>query len=121
MAKKGRTRKSSTLASLRKRGMRAKAFADGYAARDAIIHAGQMVRTMRLDAGLTQAELARNAGMSQPEISRLESGLGTQGPSVETLNRLVQACNFRLVIGMQAVAAAAKEGDAAELKYLTEM
>ena len=116
-----KTNKSSALESLRKRGMGVKAFAEGYAARDAIVHAGQMVRRMREDAKLTQVELAGRASMSQPEISRIEAGIGTQGPSVETINRLAQACGMGLVMGMRDLAVAAKDVDPAELKYLAGM
>ena len=58
---------------------------------------------MRLNAGLTQTQLARRAGMSQPEISRIEGGVGRQGPSVDTLNRLAMACNQKLVVSTQAI------------------
>lgn len=113
--------KRSALESLRERGMRADDFVEGYSARDAIMHAGQMVRSMRKDAGLTQTQLAERANMSQAEISRLEAGLGKQGPSVETLNRLAQACDLRLVMAMQEIVASTEEGESAELKYLAEM
>ena len=113
--------KHSALASLRQRGLCAEGFAEGYAARDAILRAGLMVRAMRTDAGLTQTQLAKRAGMSQAEISRLEAGLGKHGPSVETLNRLAQACDLRLVMAMQDPAGSAEEGGAPELKYMAEM
>ena len=119
--KRDKASKSSVLESLRKRGMRVKAFAEGYAARDAIVHAGQMVRSMREGANQTQVELAERAGMSQPEISRIEAGIGKQGPGVETLDRLAEACGMGLVMGMRDLAVAAKDVDPTELKYLVEM
>ncbi len=94
---------STVLEELRKRGEDAGDFADdfanGYGERDAIMRAARMIREVRIDAGLTQAELAARAGMSQPDISRLESGLGKQGPSVETLYRLTGACGLQFVMG----------------------
>ena len=94
---------SNALDRLRKRGENAGDFADDFAKeygeRDAIMQAARMIREMRADAGLTQAELAARAGMSQPDISRLESGLGKQGPSVETLYRLTDACGLRFFMG----------------------
>lgn len=117
VAKRSKSKKVSALDGLRKRGMAIEAFAEGYAAREAIIRAGRMVHKMRTDAGLTQTELAKLAGMSQPEISRLESGLGKQGPGVETLDRLAKACHLRLVMGLQDFAAPAS----AELKYVAEI
>ena len=121
MMRQDKTSKSSALESLRKRGMGVKGFAEGYAARDAIVHAGQMVRSMREGAKLTQVELAGRAGMSQPEISRIEAGIGKQGPGVETLDRLAEACGMGLVMGMRDLAVAAKDVDPTELKYLVEM
>lgn len=95
-------RNSDALESLRQRGLRADRFAEGYEARAAIMEAAQEIRNMRLRAGLTQAQLARQAGMSQPEISRLEAGVGgNQGPGVETLSRLARACDKRFVMRMQ--------------------
>ena len=119
--RRGKPGKSSALESLRKRGMRAEGFVEGYKARDAIMHAAQMVRNMRIDSGLTQTELAERAGMTQPEISRLEAGLGKQGPGVETLNRLALACNLRLFMGMQDIAVSAEDSQATDLKYLAAL
>lgn len=45
---------------------------------------------MRLGAGLSQRDLARRAGTSQPAIARYERGVAT--PSWETLQRLAAAC-----------------------------
>ena len=111
----------SELEELRKRGLRAPGFAEGYAARDAIMQAGRMVRAMRKDTGLTQTQLAERAGMSQAEISRLEAGIGTHGPSVEILNRLAKACDLRLVMAMTELSASTNGGEPPQLKYLAEM
>ncbi len=121
LMKKGKASKSSALESLRQRGLRVDAFAEGYEARDAIVHAGQLVKQMRVGAKLTQAALAKRAGMSQPEVSRIESGLGTQGPSVETIDRLAEACGMGLVMGMRDLAVAADNVNPNDLKYLVEM
>ncbi len=121
LMKETKTSKLSALESLKQRGQRVDAFTEGYAARDAIVHAGQLVKKMRIGAKLTQSVLAKRAGMSQPEVSRIESGLGTHGPSVETLNRLAEACRMGLVMGMRDLTDTAETVDPAELKYLVEM
>jgi len=56
-----------------------------------------LLREARLAAGLSQRELARRAGTSQPAIARYEGGLAT--PSWGTLERLAAACGRRLTIG----------------------
>ena len=116
MSKRMEAGESNALDRLRKRAENAGDFADdfakGYRERDAIMHAARMIREMRADAGLTQAELAARAGMSQPDISRLESGLGKQGPSVETLYRLTDACGLRFVMGTRRPAESFQEGSA---------
>ena len=99
------TETSGALDALRRRGLRADGFSEGYEARAAIMAVAKEIRRMRLNAGLTQTQLAQRAGMSQPEISRIEAGVGRQGPSVDTLNRLAMACNQRLIVSTQAVPA----------------
>jgi predicted nucleotidyltransferase/DNA-binding XRE family transcriptional regulator len=49
------------------------------------------LREEREAAGLTQAELARAAGTSQPAVNRYERGVVT--PSPHTLGRLMAACS----------------------------
>jgi transcriptional regulator with XRE-family HTH domain len=55
----------------------------------AMIHA-------RNGAGLTQQELARRMGTTQPVVARLESGRAR--PSLRTLERLARATRSRLII-----------------------
>ena len=50
---------------------------------------GARIRSLRLAAGLTQAELARRTGIHRPNIARVEAGRHT--PSLETLARLAAA------------------------------
>ena len=50
---------------------------------------GARLRKLRLDAGLTQAELARRTGIHRPNIARVEAGRHT--PSLETLARIANA------------------------------
>lgn len=69
-----------------------------------------LVRQAREAAGLTQAELARRAGTSQPAVARYESGVSS--PSVRTLERLVHAAGRRLRISTASAGAAANlDGD----------
>ncbi len=53
------------------------------------VRLGQRLRSLRLSAGLTQAELARRTGIHRPNIARVEAGRHT--PSLETLARLAAA------------------------------
>jgi len=60
---------------------------------------GQMVHDRRVELDLTQAELAERAGMTQPQLSRLESGGAT--PTVPLLARLAAALNADLDIAFR--------------------
>jgi transcriptional regulator with XRE-family HTH domain len=60
---------------------------------------GQMVHDRRVELGLTQAELAERAGMTQPQLSRLESGGAT--PTVPLLARIAAASNADLDIAFR--------------------
>lgn len=65
--------------------------------------AAQLLRQARKAAGLTQAELARRAGTSQPVISAYERD--RRDPSVSTLQRIVRAAGAQLRLGYGFVAA----------------
>jgi predicted nucleotidyltransferase/DNA-binding XRE family transcriptional regulator len=64
-----------------------------------------LVRQARASAGLSQSELARRAGTSQPAVARYESGAAS--PSVRTLERLVRAAGQRLILSTVPVGASA--------------
>ncbi|TAN40857.1 MAG: helix-turn-helix domain-containing protein [Nitrospirae bacterium] len=50
--------------------------------------------------GITQAELAKKMGTKQPALSRLERG-GFSGATVETLKKIADALDMRLVVKLQ--------------------
>src|SRR6267378_5076379 len=52
------------------------------------------LRWMREDLGLTQAELAKLAGVSQPAIAQLESP--DSNPTIDTLNRVARAMGVEI-------------------------
>lgn len=58
----------------------------------------ELVFTLRTEAGLTQAELARRMGTTQSAIARMEGG-GAR-PSLDTLGRLAGAVGKELVVGV---------------------
>src|SRR6266516_4386101 len=52
------------------------------------------VRTLREKSGLSQAELARRIGSTQPAVARLEAG--GVAPTIETLERIAGALDLDL-------------------------
>ena len=58
------------------------------------LEAGQLLRSVRHRAGLSQRELARRAGSAQSLISRIERGL--TAPTTSGLRRLLDAAGFEL-------------------------
>lgn len=50
----------------------------------------------RLRKGLTQAQLAKKAGTTQPVISRIERGTIEPSPSISTLKRILGAAGKKL-------------------------
>jgi ribosome-binding protein aMBF1 (putative translation factor) len=64
---------------------------------------GQAVRERRLALGLSQAEVAARAGMSQPALSRLEAG-GTV-PTIPVLERIALALGAELIVAFNPNAA----------------
>ena len=57
----------------------------------------EQLKTARKRAGLTQAELARRAGTSQPTVAAYEAG--RRIPRADTLDRLLAACGERAELG----------------------
>lgn len=59
---------------------------------------GEAIRERRLALGLSQTEVAKRAGMTQPALSRLESG-GTV-PTIPVLDRIAAALEAELVVAL---------------------
>ncbi len=53
-----------------------------------------LVRFSRLRAGLTQQQLAKRAGISQPALARIEARRVI--PRIDTIERLLRACGMSL-------------------------
>jgi transcriptional regulator with XRE-family HTH domain len=96
-------------------GMKHEGFREGYAAREAMIRLGDMLRQTRESAGYTQEYLAKKIGMSQPAISRLESGFGPHGPEMDTVTRFVHGCEAELIVGIKANGKNLKAHEVAQL------
>lgn len=62
---------------------------------------GTAVKVARRRAGLSQAELARRTGTSQPAVARLERG--QVSPTVVVLDRIARAVGAELVIDFEPV------------------
>lgn len=50
---------------------------------------GQLIKEEREKSGISQNQLAKQAGISQPNLSRIESG--QQDPSIATLREIAKA------------------------------
>ncbi len=58
---------------------------------------GWQLREMRIEAGMTQTELAEKVGIQQREITRIENGNGN--PTLRTMTRLLLAFGKTVTIG----------------------
>ncbi|MBA2504318.1 MAG: helix-turn-helix transcriptional regulator [Thermoleophilaceae bacterium] len=56
--------------------------------------AGALIRSVRSERGLTQAQLARRAETSQPQIGRIERG--EISPGIDTVDRVLASMGKRL-------------------------
>jgi transcriptional regulator with XRE-family HTH domain len=64
------------------------------------MHIGERVKQRRLELSLTQAELARLIGVTQPKVSNLERGV-EGGATIKTAKRLARAlgCSIDYLAG----------------------
>ncbi len=71
-------------------------YREGYVEAQRAFRIGQAVRERRLALGLSQTEVARRAGMTQPALSRLEAG-GVI-PTIPLLERITAALDADLIV-----------------------
>jgi uncharacterized protein len=74
-------------------------YTDAVGSKAAAVTAGGLIRQARNRAGLSQAELAAQAGVTQSVISAYESG--QRQPSIPALARLIEAAGFELALGVR--------------------
>lgn len=85
-----------TLAELKAKYMQDEAFQEEYDLLEETYRIAEKVIQARMEAGLTQTELAKRIGTRQANISRLESG--TYNPSIELLMKVAEATGKRLEV-----------------------
>jgi transcriptional regulator with XRE-family HTH domain len=61
--------------------------------------AALQIRWARRDAGLSQTELGKLAGVSQQQIAKLESP--DENPSLETLSKVARALGLEVSVGLE--------------------
>jgi ribosome-binding protein aMBF1 (putative translation factor) len=81
---------------LRGRRMAEPGAAEAYDAARLAFELGRRVRELRVEQGLSQTELARRAGMTQPAVARFEAG-GTV-PTLPVLERLARSLGAELTV-----------------------
>lgn len=68
----------------------------GYERARSAFELAEQVRQLREAKGLSQAELARRIGSTQPSVARLEAG--GVAPTIETLERIAAALGLHLAV-----------------------
>jgi transcriptional regulator with XRE-family HTH domain len=84
------------ISDMHKKWMKEPKYRKAYEALEGEFVLASAVLEVRSRAGLTQEELARKMGTTQPVVARLESG--RTRPSMRTLERLAKATGSRLLI-----------------------
>jgi ribosome-binding protein aMBF1 (putative translation factor) len=83
-------------ASVRDRRMSSPAAKAGYERARRAFELGAEVRRLRESKGMSQAELARRIGSTQPSVARLEAG--GVAPTIDTLERIATALGLKLAV-----------------------
>lgn len=63
-----------------------------------------LIEEFRLKSGLTQVQLAKKAGVSQPMIARLEKGDQDRIPTLSTINKIFKALGYEVDLKIKEVA-----------------
>ena len=64
----------------------------------------KLLEELRHKAGLTQAELAKKTGVSQPMIARLERGDQDRVPTLHTINKIFRSLGYEVDLVIKRVA-----------------
>ena len=96
------------ISDMHKKWMKQPKYRQAYEALEGEFVLASAVMDVRNRAGLTQAQLARKMGTTQPVVARLESG--RTRPSMRTLERMAEATGSRLRISFEPRAAKRRAG-----------
>lgn len=61
----------------------------------------EMLRKLRIESDITQAELAEKIDVPQSFISRLENPEADKEPSINTLSKIAHAFGYKVVVGLE--------------------
>jgi len=64
------------------------------------LQVAHLIVDLRARAGLSQAEVAKAAGVSQPYIARLEKGDQRRAPTFDTIYKILKVLGYRLEINV---------------------
>lgn len=64
------------------------------------LQVARLVADLRVKSGISQAELAKTAGVSQPLIARLERGDQQRTPTFDTMFKVLKALGYRMEINV---------------------
>jgi transcriptional regulator with XRE-family HTH domain len=77
-----------------------------------VFEGARIIRAMREMGGLTQESVASRLDVSQPAISTMEAGRGTEGVTYGTLKRIARACDVDFMVRIKGRSdPKGKEGD----------
>ena len=65
------------------------------------LHIARLISELRQKAGLSQAEVARKALVSQPMIARLEKGDHQRTPTFDTIYKILKVLGYELSINVR--------------------
>lgn len=77
-----------------------------FAERQFYLQIAHLLRDLREKVGLSQAEVAKKARVSQPMIARLESGDHRRTPTIETIHRILSILGYQLTLEVKPIRAA---------------
>ena len=98
--------KKKSLDQLVKKYSKNEEFKIAYEERRFYLQVAHLICDLREKAGLSQAEVAKKARVSQPMIARLASGDSRRTPTIDTVHRILMILGYQLVLEVKPVGAA---------------
>lgn len=87
--------KHVTLESILERKLKDPEFKAGFEEARNYLRIARLIVHLRLEAGLTQSQLAKKTDVSQPMIARVEKGDQSRVPTLATLNKILYALGYQ--------------------------